>query len=119
MALAAKQQSLQRKLFSLLLVVVFPILGIQGYIYYDLYETRRSEELTANLELARAIGLGFENFVKDILRQELAIGLAATGSPPLSYADLTHLLSKSAEEYSPVRGFYWVSPEGSTPWPNC
>jgi hypothetical protein len=71
---------IQSRLIILMIVVLLPILGIQALIYYDGFQTRKSEELKANLEMARAMGKAFEAFVQQILYQELAIGIAATGS---------------------------------------
>jgi hypothetical protein len=69
-------QTIQMRLFLLLLVALLPILLIQAYLYYERLETRRAEELQANLDLARAVGLAFNGLVQDILHTELAIGIA-------------------------------------------
>jgi PAS domain S-box-containing protein len=112
MAVAVKPPTIQKTLISLLLMIFLPIVGIQAYIYYDRFALRTSEELQANLEVARAVGLAFDHFVKDVLHQELAIGLAATSEPPLSLRGLNALLRRSVEEYPAVSGFHWVSTDG-------
>jgi len=85
---------------------------IQGYIYYDLFRTRRASELQANLELARAVGVAFNSFVQDVLHQQISIALTATASPPLSSQDLTKVLSRSEGYYACVSSFSWVDPNG-------
>ena len=71
-------RSIRKRLILLLLFVLIPVSGIQAYFYYQSFQARRASELQANLEIARAIGKTFERFVKDVLHQELAIGLALT-----------------------------------------
>ncbi len=103
---------IQSRLIVLLLVMLIPIMTIQAFIYYDRYQTRRVEELNANLEVARAMGRAFDAFIQDVLHHELAIGIAATGPSPLTYEALTRLLEKSAREVPAVRDFFWFSPQG-------
>jgi PAS domain S-box-containing protein len=102
---------IQRRLIILLIAVLLPILGSQAFVYYDRLETRKSEELKANMEMARAMGVAFEAFVQQILHQELAIGLAAT-TASLSPTDLTRLLGRSQQDFPAVSYYNWVSPEG-------
>jgi PAS domain S-box-containing protein len=104
--------SIQGRLLLLLLLVLVPILLIQGLIYYDRYQTRKQLEFQANLEVARTVGRAFNSFVKDILHHELAIGIAATASPPLSPDDFQRLLEQSARDNPSVRDFSWVTPDG-------
>jgi PAS domain S-box-containing protein len=104
--------SIRSRLFLPLLVLLWPILVIEAYIFYDRFATRRTEELQANLELARAVGVAFHGLVQDVLREELAIATAATASPPLSREDLAKLLRQSAEGDPAVSRFSWVGPEG-------
>ena len=68
-------------LILLLLIVLIPILLFQAGIYYKRFQDRRTQEFQANLELARAVATTFETYVRDILHQELAVGLALTQSP--------------------------------------
>lgn len=105
-------QSIQTRLFLLLLIALLPTLVIQCYIYYDRYETRRVEELQANLEVARSVSMTFDAFVKDVLGDELTLGLAATSSPSLSSGDFARILRESASENPAIRNYTWGSPEG-------
>ncbi|HVN22378.1 MAG TPA: PAS domain S-box protein [Syntrophorhabdales bacterium] len=105
-------QSIRGRLILLMLAVLVPILILQAYTYYDVYRDRRNQELLANLEMGRAMGKTFEGFINDLLRQELAIGLAATASPSISASDFRRLLEKSAKDNPAVRRFNWVDPNG-------
>jgi len=104
--------SIRGRIILLLLAVLVPILIIQAYMYYDVYRDRRNQELLANLEMGRAVGKTFQAFINDLLRDELAIGLAATASPPLSAPDFRRLLEKSAKDNPAIRRFNWVDPNG-------
>lgn len=100
------------RLFLLLLLVLVPVLLIEGFIYYRAFEKRKSEELQANLELARAGARTFEVFIADVVHTEHIIGLAATASPPPSKDSLRNMM-RAAEAVNPMlRSFTWISPEG-------
>ncbi|MHC1727524.1 MAG: cache domain-containing protein [Syntrophobacteraceae bacterium] len=106
-------QRIQGKLIILLLVPLVPLLVIQGYIYHERFESRRYEELQANLELARAVAKSFETFVQDILQQELSIGLALTSSQALSLEDQNRILTWSKVEQPSIWNFCWVNLDGT------
>jgi PAS domain S-box-containing protein len=104
-------QGIQGRLILLLCTLLIPTLLIQIYIYYDRFQTRRTEELQANLELARAVAKNFETFVKDTLHQELSIGLALA-SKDLSQADKDRILNASKEENHAIWELFSVNAEG-------
>ncbi len=104
--------SMHGRLIVLLLLVLVPILLVEAYFSYERYQYRKNIELQANLEVGRALATAFDAFVKDVLRQELAIGIAATASPPLSPSEFTRLLDESAKDSPAVRAFLWVNPRG-------
>ena len=105
-------KSIQSRLILLLLLVLIPVLGIQAYLYYTLFQARRASELQANLEIARAVGKTFERFVKDVLHQELAIGLALTSSQELSPEHRDRILLRSHADNPGIWHFFWSSPSG-------
>ncbi|HUH67390.1 MAG TPA: PAS domain-containing protein [Syntrophales bacterium] len=106
-----KGTSIKRSLVFLLLIVLVPAIAIQAYFSYNTYQTRRASELQANLEIARSLAKAFESFVQDVLRQELAIGLAITSSHRMNSRDITRLL-ETGREYQAVRDFVWLNPKG-------
>ncbi len=105
-------RTVQGRLILLLLTVLLPLLLIQGVIYCERFEARRSEELRANLEVARAVAATFDAFVRDVLRQEAVLGTSITAPQPLAPGELDLLLAASAAAYPPIRNMSWVNPEG-------
>lgn len=104
--------SIQAKLILVLLTLLVPILLIQFWIYLERFESRRGEELQANLEIARVAAKCFGQYVDDILHQELAIGVAATFSPSLSPDNLSTFLEANAKGIPAVIRFNWIGPNG-------
>ncbi len=105
-------RSIQGNLILLLLFVFIPAILIRVYIHHQQLQTRSSEELQANLEVARATARNFESFVRDIARSELIVGLALTASPPLSEADRRRLFEQFNADYPTVRSVHWINPNG-------
>jgi len=68
--------SMRRALFVLVLVVILPLIAVQTGIYWSWLRSQQAEEEIANLEMARAVAMAFQAFVRDMQRQELAIGTA-------------------------------------------
>jgi PAS domain S-box-containing protein len=111
-----REANIQSRLLGLLLVVFIPILLIQAFIGCDVVRTRKMEEFQSNLELARAVGDTFNSFVRDVLRQELAIGIAVTAEPPISPVDFRRLLMESLQDNPAVAEWAWSTPEGNILW---
>jgi signal transduction histidine kinase len=104
--------SIRGRLLLLVGVVLLPTLLIQALIYKDRYELRRSDEFKANMEVARGISMAFGEFVKDVLHQELVIGLAlASGHLPREGIQI--ILEQSAVEHKSVLSYAWVDPGGT------
>jgi PAS domain S-box-containing protein len=102
---------IQNWLYLLLILILLPFLVLQGYRYYNQYQDKQEEALQANLEMARAVAKSFESFIRDVLHQELAIGLAITSSTKMTSGDIIRLLETSGN-YPAVRDFTWVNPDG-------
>ena len=66
-------------LLLLVLVVLVPLLVVQAGIYAAWYYTRWSEQEAATLDTAREAATTFEAYIRDVRRQESAIGAALTG----------------------------------------
>ena len=47
-------KSIQSRLLLLLLLVLVPVVAIQAYMYYTLFQERKAAALQTNLEIARA-----------------------------------------------------------------
>jgi PAS domain S-box-containing protein len=105
-------KSIQGNLILLLLLMLIPTIFIQAYIYHDQSQTRRAEELQANLEVARAAAENFESFVRDILHSEWVVGLALTAAQPITDEDRDRILDQFQAENPAVRSIFWINPGG-------
>ncbi|MHC1744838.1 MAG: PAS domain-containing protein [Syntrophobacteraceae bacterium] len=103
---------IQSRIVVLILVMLIPILGIQALAYYYNYHMRKTEELKANLEVARAMGKAFDALVQDVLRQELSIGLALTSTVTLSDEDRTRILNGSRAGNPAIWELFWAWTDG-------
>jgi PAS domain S-box-containing protein len=104
--------SIRARLFLLIGIVLFPTILIQTVIYKDRYKLRQSDELQANMEVVRGFSMAFGEFVKDVLHQEIVIGLAlASGHIPKE--GIQTLLELSAAEHQSILSYSWVDPNGS------
>ena len=104
--------SIRHTLLLLLVVTLIPVLLIKAGIHYSRFQERTAQELQANLELARSVAATFDRYIRDIGREELAIGLALTSLQPFSIEQLNEFLSASARENPSVRHYGWVNPQG-------
>lgn len=103
---------MQGKIILFLSILLVPILLVQIYVYYHMFQNLREQELQANLEIARATAKGFDAFVRDVLRQEMIIGLAMTAAGPVSEEDRRRILGSSQAEYPCIWTLAWVNPQG-------
>ncbi|MCL5024945.1 MAG: PAS domain S-box protein [Chloroflexi bacterium] len=104
--------SIQGTLFLLLLVLLGPVLLVQGLIYYSSFNTRLATEHRENVELARAVAATFDAYIRDVLHQQLAIGLAFTSPHPPSPAEMNRLLAESARGYPSILSYSWADSDG-------
>ncbi len=85
-------KGIRGRLLLLFLIVLVSVLLVEAFIYYRRFETRKSEELQSNLEVARAVAKNFDTFVQDIVHSKLVIGLALTAFQPMTDRDRNHIL---------------------------
>jgi PAS domain S-box-containing protein len=82
-----------------------------AHIFVKWYETAHESEHQANLQIARALSKTLDAFIKDVLRQEHAIGHALT-MEKMSANDRKHFLDINIAQYPSFLNLLWVSPEG-------
>ena len=99
-------------LLFLVLTVLVPILVVVAANYYIRFQERRAQELEDNLEVARAVAIAFEDYIRDLLHQELAIGIALSPPQSLPPHRAEQLLAENANEQVSVRRFDWIDPLG-------
>jgi PAS domain S-box-containing protein len=104
--------SISGRLILLLCVILVPLLLVEAVFYYSTFEGKREGELQANLEVARAVSGTFDAYIRDILRQELAIGIAFTSPEPLSSDQEYRFLEESVRDYPTVVSYAWLDPAG-------
>lgn len=104
--------SFQGRLYLLLFSVFIPVLLIQAGYLYQRFETRKANEFRTNMEMARAVTGTFNQFVKDILNQELAIGVNFTMPQSLPPDQMNRILATNRAAHSALRSFFWLDPEG-------
>lgn len=103
---------MQGVLLRLVLLVLVPLLVVQAGIYVAWYYTRWSEQTIGTLETAREAGATFEAFIRDVHRQELAIGAALCGPHQYSPEEANAFLATAGETYVAVHSWMWASSEG-------
>jgi PAS domain S-box-containing protein len=103
---------IRKRAFFLLVFAFVPLLFLQGFTFYKWYGESKEAEMQANLELARTVSKTFDAFINDVLHTQLAIGLAATASPPPSDDSLRRILLAAEETNPMLRSFTWSSPAG-------
>ncbi len=89
-----------------------PFLLLQAGYLYERFESRQANEFQANLEMARAIAGTLNEFVQDILHQELAICINLTMHQDLSIDQMDQILEANRAAYPAIRNFSWLSPDG-------
>jgi PAS domain S-box-containing protein len=97
-------------LFLVLGVMLLSEVVVTATEYAARVREQRLQSSQTGLEIARSVGLTFEAFVRDVLHQELAIGLHLT--TPGQDADVERHLSSKMREYPEVRRFAWVDARG-------
>ena len=96
----------------LIFSVLIPVLIIQTIIYVDRFETRRSDEEQANLQVARGVAETFDQFVQNILDQELSIGLMLASMDNPSPEMLQSVFKKITRENAIIRNIGWTDLNG-------
>jgi PAS domain S-box-containing protein len=89
-----------------------PVLLIQAGVYVAWFQMRLAEERRGELEIARAAAATFREYVRDIARQELALGEALAWRDPFSPQMACEFLRKNIGELKALRSFDWVNPQG-------
>ena len=103
-----------RNIFILLLLIaLIPVVLIQAVIYYGLYRARLANEALSEIDAARAVSLAFNGYIRDVLRDEQAIGLTVTSSLQSQPGKIEQYLIANAAEYPAIDAFFWVDEHGT------
>ena len=104
--------NIRRALLLLILSVLVPVLGLLLYAFIDRFSDALDDEEQHELEFAHALGATFEAYVRDVSRQELAVGIAMTSLHPFSAERANQILEDTSSEYVSIRSLQWTSPHG-------
>jgi PAS domain S-box-containing protein len=108
----ARSGSIRNLLFLLLLIVLVPVLLVQAAIYYREFQLAREDEFQSNLEVARAAAGLFESYLRDVHREELAVGDAMLQFTPFSLARANSFLTRVDNQYPPIAALSWIDAGG-------
>lgn len=101
---------LRGRLTALVLVTLVPMLIAQTFVFAYWYRTRRSGELEASVEIARAFGSFCDRYLMNLAQTEGTLGEALLQLDP---GRALGLLESRAADYPAVNSFSWVDPEGT------
>lgn len=103
--------SVRARLALIVIACVVPLLAIAAHAAVVSHRLRVEAERTANLELARAVGTSFQNYVLDV-----AHTLGSTGEGLLrdgfSSEISSALLVEAMDDFPGVRHLSWAAPDG-------
>ncbi len=106
-------RAIRARLFALIALAIFPLLLLQGWIYFERYQVRRAQAMQTELEVAQGLATTFALYLEDIRLASAALAEAITSFELYTEAKATHLLSFSADQYRSVRNLSWLAPDGT------
>jgi PAS domain S-box-containing protein len=105
-------RTIRSNLILLLAIVLLPLLVLQTAMYYSRFQERRAEELAANLDVARSVAVAFSSLVRDVTRQEAAVGDLIISLQSSSPQQIVPSLVDNARMYPSTTQWSWVSTQG-------
>lgn len=110
--MSKNETSLRSRLLILVTAIVSIMIVLEILIAALWYQNRYSSDINSSIEFAHSIGLTFETFVWDVLRQESSIGNALSGLYPYTSDEAVRFLQKNQDLYRSVRIFSIVDSTG-------
>jgi signal transduction histidine kinase len=104
--------TIRGKLYLLLIGALVPILIIEGFDHYYRFTERQSIEYHTNLDVARAVSVTFKEYIRNTLKQQLAIGLSLTYPQPPTQQQMNALIKKNMGTSPELRNLKWINPQG-------
>jgi signal transduction histidine kinase/HAMP domain-containing protein len=101
-------------LFFLIAVVLVPLLILQSSVYYFWFYSSLKEQQRADIEFARVVAAGANEFVRDLVHQELALGTSLASLQPYTTEQANSLLTENLKDFPEVNFFSWVDLNGRT-----
>jgi len=99
-------------LFLLLVVAILPLVVLVAAVHVGWYYREFAEREATNLEVARAVATAFTAFIRNITREEQAIGHALADLRPQTPEQASKYLAANAAYYKTLLRFCWTNPSG-------
>lgn len=100
------------RLYLLIALTLLPLLGLLAWVYYQRYETRRTNALETEIEVAEGVATAFKSHIDDVRRQSVAVGLVLSALDPYTQGKATRVLTSNAALYRSVRNMSWLDRSG-------
>ncbi len=99
-------------LVLLLLLILLPVVFVQAVVYHRWLQMRYQVEVHTSVAAARATAATFDEYVRDIGRDEATIGQAFLTWPHHTPVQVDQLLAADVPVSRYVRALHWVTPGG-------
>jgi PAS domain S-box-containing protein len=104
--------SVRGAILWLTVLVLAPLLLVQAIIYAAWYRSRWSDQEAATLDTAREAATTFGAYIRDVHRQETAIGAALAGPHHYTTDEANHFLNSAGHGYSSITSWSWTDAAG-------
>lgn len=95
-----------------LVVAVWPLLMVQGGVYWYWLHTIQAREVQTGKELSRSLAATFRAYVNEIGRQESTLEEVISAQSPCSSEEVVSLLDASAHRFPALNAFLFIDPNG-------
>jgi PAS domain S-box-containing protein len=106
-------RGIQARLFLLIALALFPMILLQGWIYFARYQTRRAQAIETELEVAQGVAATIAAYIEDIHHTSGVVGEAIVTFRLYSEAQVTRILAFTADQDRSVRNLSWASTAGT------
>jgi len=101
--LRARQVTIRKALLVILALALLPAGLLAGYTYYMWYQTRLNRTKEVSLEQARFAAMNMGAFIRDVRRQEEALGTALVLLEPYATDQVDRLVKANVDQYPSIR----------------
>jgi signal transduction histidine kinase len=100
------------RLILLVFIVLIPFIILQSYRIQTQYDQRVESELSANVELAKAISTSFMNYLETVWHGEEIIGQTLYQNPSWDGQRIEQYLNSMLSNREMTRKYIWLGPDG-------
>lgn len=106
-----KDLKIKYKLYLLIIVLLFPMILLQSFQVYKLYNYSIESQIEANNDFAEAVNTSFINYLEKIWDTELSLGLAFCFDKVSSVEDMNLYMQNIRDSQPSVLDYGWVDPD--------